>query len=154
MTKAAHSARRMIECIHVFAGLKEQTLDALAAACVPCRAKKGALVVKEGTPGREMYLIARGGVEVVKAAGSREEVVLAELSAGEFFGEMCIIECRRRSASIRALKPSLLYSLESGDLLHVFQQWPDQYGILIYNIARDLCRRLRTMDDVFAASAF
>lgn len=148
------SARRMLEKVHIFAGLNAEALAALEDACLQRKAATGELVVREGTPGRHLFLIGSGRVEAVKGAGTAREVRLVELDAGDFFGEMSIIECRRRSASIRALEPTLLYRLERGDLLRVFQRWPAQYGILIYNIARDLCRRLRDMDEVFAARAF
>lgn len=152
--KTEKDTKKMIEGMHIFAGLNESALAALTAASQESRAQKGELVVREGIPGREMFLIGRGRVEVVKAAGSAQEIVLAQLGTGDFFGEMSIIECRPRSASIRALEPTVLYILKSDDLLRLFNQWPDQYGILIFNIARHLCRRLRTMDEVFAATAF
>lgn len=145
---------RMVEGMHIFAGLKDKSLTALAAACRRSRVPKGRVIVREGTPGREMFLIGAGRVEVVKAAGTSKEIRLARLEAGDFFGEMSIIESRTRSASIRALEPTVLYTLRCDDLLRLFHKWPDQYGILIFNIARHLCRRLRRMDEVFAATAF
>ncbi len=152
--KTEKTTKSMIEGIHIFAGLNEKAISALTAAAQETKVQKGELVVREGSPGREMFLIGQGRVEVVKAAGSPQEVVLARLEAGDFFGEMSIIESRTRSASIRALEPALFYSLRCDDLLRLFNQWPDQYGILIFNIARHLCRRLRSMDEVFAATAF
>ena len=145
---------RMVEGIHIFAGLKSKSLAALAAACRESRVPRGRVVVREWSPGREMFLIRAGRVEVVKAAGTPKELPLARLEAGDFFGEMSIIEARTRSASIRALEPTVLYTLKCDDLLRLFNKWPDQYGILIFNIARHLCRRLRRMDEVFAATAF
>lgn len=152
--KAPKPAKKMIEGMHIFAGLSGKAIAALTARTLESKAGKGEIVVREGTPGREMFLIGRGRVEVVKAAGSPQEVALARLGAGDFFGEMSIIECRPRSASIRALEPTVLYSLKCDDLLRLFHEWPDQYGILIFNIARHLCRRLRAMDEVFASTAF
>lgn len=143
----------MLERIHIFAGLKGQALAALESASRRRAVKTGELIVREGTPGRHMFLISQGRVEVIKA-GPSGETRLVELGEGDFFGEMSIMECRKRSASIRALEPSVVYRLERGDLLRVFQKWPPQYAILIHNIARDLCRRLRDMDEVFAGRAF
>ena len=143
----------MIRKVHIFAGVKGEALAALEDACRRQTAAKGALIVREGTPGRRMFLIGQGRVEVIKA-GPSGETRLAELGAGNFFGEMSIMECSKRSASIRALEPTVLYRLERGDLLRIFQKWPAQYAILIHNIARDVCRRLREMDKVFAAKAY
>lgn len=148
------STRKVIEGIHIFAGLSDRALAGLTAASREIKTEPGAIIVQEGTSGREMFLIGRGRVEVVKRAGTPREVVLATLGAGECFGEMSLIECRTRSASIRCLEPCFFYSLKSKDLLRLFHKWPEQYSILIFNMARHLCRRLRTMDEIFAASAF
>ena len=144
----------MLRGMHIFAGLSEEALEALAAACLRFKAAPGKVLVKEGMPGREMFLIGQGRVEVIKRGGSPRKVILATLGAGDLFGEMSLIECRTRSASIRCVEPCVLYSLKSGDLLKLFRKWPEQYSILILNIARHLCRHLRRMDEVFAATAF
>lgn len=102
--------------------------------------------------GREMFLIAEGGVRIVTRCGQPTETVLAELSAGDFFGEMSLIECSRRSASAIATEPCVLYTLSNTDIHGLFKRWPDQFSILILNISRDLCRRLRTMNELVAAS--
>jgi CRP-like cAMP-binding protein len=142
----------MLEGVHIFAGLKPRTLEALEAACRRSSVRKGALIVREGTSGKYMFLIGQGSVEVVRRAGSTREVRLIALDAGDFFGEMSIIECRQRSASIRAMVPTVLYRMERK--LEDIPRWPEEYAILIFNIARDLCRRLRAMDDVFAGTSF
>ena len=48
-----------------------------------------------------------------------------------------------RAATVRAIEPTELYVLRNSDLLKLFRRWPDQYAILMLNISRDLCRRLR-----------
>lgn len=152
MTEKA--AKNMIESAHIFAGLGDKAVAALAGAAKASTAVPGEIIVREGTQGREMYLIGRGRVEVVKGVGSSRETKLAILGPGESFGEMSILECMARSASIRCVEACALYSVKSEDLLRLFQQWPDQYAILMVNMARHLSRRLRTMDEVFAAKAF
>ena len=54
-----------------------------------------------------------------------------------------------RSASVRAVEDTFLFALKGIDLL--FQKHPDQYAIVILNIARDLSRRLRAIDERFSA---
>jgi hypothetical protein len=65
-------------------------------------------------------------------------------------GEMSIIECVTRSASLRALEKTSLFGLRSIDLYRLFQRRPDQYAIVILNIARDLSRRLRALDEKYS----
>lgn len=55
----------------------------------------GAYVFREGEGGEEMYILEEGQVEIVKRYGP-EEKRLALLEAGDFFGEMSMLESRPR----------------------------------------------------------
>jgi CRP/FNR family transcriptional regulator, cyclic AMP receptor protein len=98
-----------------------------------------------------MFIIGEGSVEVVKNMGRSQETVLAILLPRDFIGEMSIIDSVARSASVRAVEETTLFSLRGIDLYHLFQKHPDQYAIVILNIARDISRRLRVLDERFAA---
>ncbi|MBV9492109.1 MAG: cyclic nucleotide-binding domain-containing protein [Verrucomicrobia bacterium] len=137
--------------IPIFAGLNPAALSDLAGAAEEAVFRPGDLVVKEGEPGNRMFVIHSGRVEVVKRHGQTRETILAVLGPREFLGEMSIIECVARSASVRALDELVLFSLKGTDLYRLFRRQPDQYAIVILNIARDLSRRLRAVDERFAA---
>jgi CRP-like cAMP-binding protein len=147
----SETARAALAHIHIFAGLRDEVLDHLADRCAERRVEAGDVVVEEDVMGREMFLIAEGGVRIVSRSNTPGETVLAELDAGDFFGEMSLIECTRRSASAIASEPTILFALSNAEIHGVFKRWPDQFSILILNISRDLCRRLRTMNKLFAA---
>ncbi len=148
----SETARAALAHIHIFAGLRDEVLDHLADRCAERRVDAGEVVVEEDVMGREMFLIAEGGVRIVSRSNTPGETVLAELDAGDFFGEMSLIECTRRSASAIASEPTVLFALSNAEIHGVFKRWPDQFSILILNISRDLCRRLRAMNKLFAAN--
>ena len=135
--------------IHIFTGLNDEVLGCLAQQCRESRCEPGETIVEQNAMGREMYLIGSGRVRIVSDRFSAKETVLAELGPGDFFGEMSMIECRRRSATAVAVEPSVLYALSNTDIYRLFKEWPEQFSILILNVARDLCRRLRTMNELF-----
>lgn len=58
----------------------------------------GTVLFEEGQPGDHMYVITHGEVEIRRNVGETERV-LAVLPAGEFFGEMAILNARPRSAT-------------------------------------------------------
>lgn len=60
--------------------------------------KAGTVLFEEGQPGDHMYVITQGEVEIRRNVGETERV-LAVLPAGEFFGEMAILNARPRSAT-------------------------------------------------------
>lgn len=63
---------------------------------------KGTVFFKEGDRGTEMYLINDGDIQITRKVDG-VEVVLAELGAGEFFGEMSLITNRPCSVSAEAI---------------------------------------------------
>src|SRR5438034_11292663 len=59
--------------------------------------RKGHVLFREGEPGKEMYVVQAGKVNITKTVRETEKI-LATLGAGEFFGEMSILNNKPRSA--------------------------------------------------------
>jgi CRP/FNR family cyclic AMP-dependent transcriptional regulator len=59
--------------------------------------KRGLVLFREGEPGKEMYVVQAGKVNITKTVRETEKI-LATLGAGEFFGEMSILNNKPRSA--------------------------------------------------------
>ena len=137
------------EKIPILAGLTKEALDFLAARAKTATAAPGEIVVREGEAGNRMFIIRSGEVRVWKS-GSEGRVEIARLGAGNFFGEMCILETLTRAATVEAVEETELCSLSSIAFYELYQKMPDQYSIVVLNIARDLSRRLRRLDEVFA----
>lgn len=140
-----------LQAIPIFAGLTSAALAEIANAAQEAVFLAGDIIVREGEPGDRMFIIGAGSVEVVKYLGQSHETVLANLRARDFLGEMSIIDCVVRSASVRAVEETVLFALKGIDLYRLFQKHPDQYAIVILNIARDISRRLRAIDEKYAA---
>jgi len=83
------------------------------------------VIVKEGGPGDSMFFINSGLVEVRKRdANTGIEFLLTELKAGACFGEMSLLTGKPRSATARALEPTLCAVLESKDFEQLILQNP------------------------------
>jgi len=74
----------------------------------------GTLIFEEGSPAQNMYLIREGVVEIFLPEIEGRKV-LANLKAGEFFGEMALIDRRPRMASARAKTDVVLASVSLKD---------------------------------------
>ncbi len=104
------------------------------------------MVISEGTIGDTLYIVSEGSAEVVVNLETDHEKVLATLRQGDIVGEMSLIESVARTASVRAIEePTILYALHKSDLHRLFKRMPQQFSLLILNIARIICRRLRTI---------
>ncbi|MDQ5978980.1 MAG: hypothetical protein QG602_1954 [Verrucomicrobiota bacterium] len=138
-----------IRRLPVMAGLDEEAAQFLQALAVEEMHPTGDVIVREGAPGDRVYFVRSGRVRVMKEPAVR----LAEFGPGDFFGEMSLVESVARSASVIALEPTQVSTLRGVDFYKLYRQRPDQYGIVMLNIARDLARRLRHIDDDFCHAA-
>lgn len=64
-------------------------------------------VIRQGDVGERFYLVREGAVIVI-----RDGKTVAELVEGDFFGEMSLLYGQPRNATVKTLRPSLLYSLD------------------------------------------
>ena len=102
----------------------------------------GDTVVAEGEPGRSMFVVHSGELVVSKLVDSGM-IRMASLEPGDFFGEMTLIEMQNRSATVVAQSPTLLYELTARQLYAYYKADIHAYVIVMQNINRELCRRLR-----------
>lgn len=112
-----------------------------------------AWIVREGDEGHAFFILVEGDVEVLKHADCAHEVKLATLRQGSVVGEMCILSPMPRVASIRALNKVKAIEIKAATLHHLYLKMPDQYAIVLLNLARDMARRLRQLDETYAAHA-
>jgi CRP-like cAMP-binding protein len=72
----------------------------------------GAVIIQQGDPGDRFYLIRRGRVQITRRFDDGSEQLLAEEGPGEYFGEMALLSDAPRTATVRALEPVVLWSLD------------------------------------------
>jgi CRP-like cAMP-binding protein len=125
-----------------FGGLDSGPLDRLIGMLVERKVDAGASVFCEGELGRSMYVVRSG--EVVALQGDEAQPVkLMRFRQGDFFGETTLIEMQPRPFTAVADQPSQLYELTSAHLYELYQQDIHAYVMVLQNINRELCRRVR-----------
>jgi len=129
-----------------FGGLSDASLDRLISMLVERRFDAGATVVAEGEEGHSMYIVHSGELAVSKRAESGHVFRMTRLGPGDFFGEMTLIEMQNRSATVVAETPTVLYELTAQKLYTCYKTDIHAYVIVLQNINRELCRRLRRAD--------
>jgi NADH:ubiquinone reductase (H+-translocating) len=84
----------------------------------------GQAIVEQGDVGSRFFLIVEGTVEVVRSEPGGAESRLNELGAGEYFGEMALLRGLRRNATVRAITPVDLLSMERSDFMALATHGP------------------------------
>ncbi|HEX6572169.1 MAG TPA: cyclic nucleotide-binding domain-containing protein, partial [Steroidobacteraceae bacterium] len=107
----------------------------------PSVCRGGDWLFRQGDAADCLYLLARGRMQVWlgQASGEREERLVAEVNPGETIGEIGMLTGGARSASIRAVRNSLLLKMTSAAFDRLARQRPD----LTRHIAGSIAGRLR-----------
>lgn len=95
----------------VFADLAEPALDELAAHAEKWSFPQGDTVVAEGDAANRFFIITSGEVAVTRISPEGNEINLATLGPGQFFGEVGILAETRRTATVRAIDDVELLAL-------------------------------------------
>lgn len=101
----------------------------------------GEVIVRQGETGECMYEILEGTVEVLREKNG-QEVCLAALSKGDFFGEMAIFEREARSATVRAMGEVRAITIDKKTLLRRVSEDPS----LAFRILEKMANRIRELD--------
>ena len=89
--------------VPLLSALDDATLQELTGMFVIERRPPGTALVYEGEIADKFYIIVRGRVEVTRAAGASDPVVIAILDDGDYFGEMGLLQDVPRNATVRTL---------------------------------------------------
>jgi CRP/FNR family cyclic AMP-dependent transcriptional regulator len=150
MADSSPDLRAFLLATPFFGGLSNTSLELLVSMLVERRFDAGATVVAEGEPGRSMFIVLSGELVVSKLTDSGRVIRMADLAPGDFFGEMTLIEMQNRSATVVAESPTVLYELTARNLYAYYKADVHAYVLVMQNINRELCRRLRRADNRIA----
>ncbi|EXI71065.1 MAG TPA: cyclic nucleotide-binding domain-containing protein [Candidatus Accumulibacter phosphatis] len=146
---------RFLQQQPLFGGVGDAATQAIMQLMRPQEFAAGEVIVHEGDDGDSLFVICSGTVEVLKACPTAADPLgkrIAVLGVGDVFGEMELIDMQHRSASIRTLEPVRVLALDNGSLFRVYESDPPTFTLIVMNLARELSRRLRCIDDLAVRS--
>jgi cAMP-dependent protein kinase regulator len=109
----------------------------------------GTVVIEQGTEGRSFFIVVRGAVEVSQRTPAGEDVLLAHLRAGAFFGEMALLTDSPRVARVQCSRPTLLIELDRAALERLAGR-SGQIATVLANYTRErLLRNLMATSPLF-----
>jgi CRP/FNR family cyclic AMP-dependent transcriptional regulator len=146
-TAATSDVAELLAKIHIFAGLQPAYLRRIAAVGSREQHALGATVFSEGAAGDKMYLILSGAVRISRQVPGMGEEALAVLRAGNYFGEMSLVDDSPRSADAKAHEATELLVLKKDDLEDLLFVDRDLAYDLLWNFVRTLTSRLRDTND-------
>ena len=133
-----------LRSVPLFASLDDEAARRLRDLMSVREAAAGTLLFKMGDPGDAMYLIEAGQVRIYIHDGDGENLMLAELGDGDFFGEMAIIDGKPRSANAAVVERACLAVLAREDFLRFVRGNPD----VALEMVSAISERLRRTDEL------
>jgi CRP/FNR family transcriptional regulator/CRP/FNR family cyclic AMP-dependent transcriptional regulator len=142
--------RDALRGLPLLTGIGGPALELISTLARESKVAPGTVVVREGEPGRHLFLIQRGSVRIWIAGrdGAQE---LARLGEGAHFGEITILDQNVRSATAEALTEAELVIVPHVAFEILADRHPADHARVMENLARELARRLRVLDERFAA---
>jgi CRP-like cAMP-binding protein len=133
--------------VTIFAGISDNGLRLIIDECAFEQHKAGALIIEQGTPASEIYIVLSGQVRVFI---ERDEGVLelCRFGPGSCIGEASVIGVLDHSANVELIQEGMLLVLSRQLLMNIYESDKNFFAILILNIARELARRLHTTDEI------
>ena len=125
-----------------FAGLLQEELQALQHTAKIRRFPPGETIFRAGEPGDGFYLVESGRVTISATVGEHESRSLANIVAGEFFGEMALLDDAPRSATAIADEETRAYFIGREEFLRLLEQRPR----LAMNLIREFSHRVRSLN--------
>jgi CRP-like cAMP-binding protein len=105
--------------VSLFESLNDAELQAIVPWFEERTASAGVRLVGEGAPGYSFFILTEGS-----AVATSADATLRELGPGDFFGEIAILERRRRSATVTTTAPSKLLVLFGADFRQLQEAQP------------------------------
>ena len=125
--------------VPLFPALTAEDRDAVAGTSTVETFPAGSTLVHEGRAGYAFYVVAEGQVEVAKQGET-----VRRLGPGDFFGEIAIIGEGRRSATVTATTPAVVWTMFGTEFRVLQQARPDVAAALLRAMEHRLARETRT----------
>ena len=113
-----------------FAHLKRKELDLIATQTDELDVPEGKVLAREGDFGHEFFIVEAGTAEV-----SRGGEVINRLGAGDFFGEMALLDEERRTATVTATSPMTVIVMTRANFRALDRSMPEIHRTITAAIA-------------------
>ncbi len=132
-----------LEHIGLFSGLPPEAVAEIEAKAAWHRFAPDEQVFDKESDTFDVYFVASGAVRIMSYVRPDREVALANVAAGDYFGELAAIDGKGRSARVVAIEESLLASVEGSE----FVRFMGKYSVVAVRVLERFARIIRALDN-------
>ena len=111
--------------IPLFSHIDEDIVNRLAKKFQVEQVDLGGILIKEGQDRQKFFIVAKGQVEILSKGTHGENLRIALLSEGEYFGEADIISDKPSSVTVRTITQGVFFTLNSAELESIIKEVPN-----------------------------
>jgi len=133
---------KLLQSVPLFTDLSNKSLNTIIDKIISRDYNKGEIIIMEEDKGESFFLIGKGIVKVTRISDKGQEVILAILGEGDFFGEMSLLDGEGRSANIVAVEDTSALVLSRPEFLSILEKFPQ----IAIHLLQELTQRIRRSD--------
>lgn len=122
--------------------------------CTKLTVKPRTVIVSQGSEGRNMFIVLSGSLKVSVLSEEGKEISFVVLRQGDYFGELSMIDGRRRSATVTAIERADLLVLGHSEYQRLLQEYPHTATEFLTRMLLTLANRIRATDELYQDSVF
>jgi len=149
MADSSDSFANPLKVVPFFANLSAGEAADLTNRLIERRFNTGQIIFHMGDPGGLLYIIISGKVKISYASSDGHEAVLAILGAGDFFGELALLDDSPRSASAESIEPTATLTLHRDEFLSFIDNNPAFSRQVLTVLARRIRHLNNQISDIF-----
>lgn len=142
MTNSSHTAAEALKLVPFFANLGPAEAASLVGRLVVRRFHAGQIIFHLDDPAGLLYIISHGKVKISQSTTEGHEATLAILGAGDFFGELALLDDSPRSATAEAIEVTETLTLHREEFMNFINSNPG----FAHHVLRTLARRIRHLN--------
>ncbi len=133
----------LLRNLKLLANLKDGELQAVSRRINIRRYEKDDTVLVQNMPNNHIFMILSGKLKASQTTHDGKEIILSTYQAGEYLGEMSVIEDKPASATVTAMEKSSVALLSKETFYNLL---PEQKGVIL-GLLEVLCSRIRTSNE-------
>ncbi|MCJ7701676.1 MAG: Crp/Fnr family transcriptional regulator [Anaerolineales bacterium] len=147
-TKYSSMARKILGSVSYFAGLDENTMDAITRTALRRTYDPNQVILIEGEPSTGLYVVETGWLKVTKISTEGREQVLQTLGPGDTFNAVSVFTGTPNQASVVALEQAVLWWVPRDEILRLLEKNPTLARLVIQDLAGRVIHLIELVEDL------
>lgn len=133
----------------LFCDLYEDEFEDFVNTCAIASYEPGTNIINHGEQGDDFFVILEGNVDITVPQNG-EQIKLATLQSGEFFGELVLIDDPNRNATVRANDKTTCLVIKAEIFYDFYNKKTKLFALMLLNITKILIKRLKESNEKVA----